>query len=78
MGDMGTMMWGGFGLALLGLALLTVFVGGVAYVLLPSRRNSRSAIPPQDEALEIVRRRYAAGEIDEDDYLQRMSFIDRS
>ncbi|MDF5758680.1 SHOCT domain-containing protein [Spongiactinospora sp. TRM90649] len=31
------------------------------------------AVPPADDPREILKRRYAAGEIDEDEYLRRMS-----
>lgn len=51
------------------LLVLAVIVG--AFLLLrASKVDRRSAA---DEPREILRRRYAAGEIDEDEYLRRMS-----
>ncbi|MGW4421054.1 SHOCT domain-containing protein [Streptosporangium sp. NPDC004631] len=51
------------------LLVLAVIVG--AFLLLRASRADRR--PAADEPREILRRRYAAGEIDEDEYLRRMS-----
>jgi len=72
MGDMGTMMWGA---CALGLGLLAVLVIALAYAVLRSQRGHRTVVPARDVALEIVRRRYAAGDIDDEEYLQRLSLI---
>lgn len=74
---MGTMMWGGFVWGLLVLGLLVVIAGAVISVILEGRRNGSSASPTGDEALEVLRRRFAEGEIDEDEYMRRLSFISR-
>ncbi|GAA4227920.1 putative membrane protein [Streptosporangium album] len=50
-------------------AVVAAVVLGVALVLRASRRPR----PLSDDPREILRRRYAAGEIDEDEYLRRMS-----
>ncbi len=66
MGSMMTWMllWGLVGLALLGLAV----VGIVTMV----RRSDRDADRvPRTESHEILKRRYAAGEIGEDEFLTR-------
>lgn len=68
--EMGGMMawmliWGLLGVALLVLAVVTT-------VWLAKRANSdRQAQPSSDSPEEILRRRYAAGEIDEEEYLSR-------
>ncbi|WP_406312955.1 SHOCT domain-containing protein [Streptosporangium sp. NBC_01639] len=51
------------------IAVVAAVVLGVALVLRASRRPK----PVSDDPREILRRRYAAGEIDEDEYLRRMS-----
>ncbi|WP_326824615.1 SHOCT domain-containing protein [Streptosporangium sp. NBC_01756] len=51
------------------IAAVAAVVLGVALVLRASRRPK----PVSDDPREILRRRYAAGEIDEDEYLRRMS-----
>lgn len=68
--EMGGMMawmgiWGLLGLALLVLAI----VGIVRLVQRPS--NKRDSKPAVESPEEVLRRRYAAGEIEEDEYLQR-------
>ncbi|WP_203863514.1 SHOCT domain-containing protein [Planobispora rosea] len=58
-------------LVLLVIAVLAAVIVGIALVVHTSRR--RTPIPDPDDPREILRRRYAAGEIDEDEYLRRMS-----
>jgi putative membrane protein len=82
MSDMGSMM-GGMGAwmavwLVLGLALTAAVVVGVVVLLQRSNRDAlRSTQRPPDRAVEsareVLRRRYAAGEIDEDEYFRRMS-----
>jgi putative membrane protein len=76
MGSMmgGMALWSVLGMLLL-VALLAVGVAaGVGLVRGgASRKPLPAGVPERDEAKEILRRRYAAGEIDEDDYLRRMS-----
>ena len=64
----GWMMFGGGLLMLLfwGLAL----VGLIALVRWAMSRGDADGTPPGPDALEILRRRYAAGEIDEATYLR--------
>lgn len=59
------LLWGVVGLALIGLAV----VGIVVLV----RRGDRSGdrIPGPESPDEVVKRRYAAGEIEQDEYLSR-------
>lgn len=59
------LLWGLVGLALLGLAV----VGIVTMV----RRSDRDAdrVPQVESPEEVLKRRYAAGEIDEDEFLTR-------
>ncbi|MFJ2033485.1 SHOCT domain-containing protein [Streptosporangium sp. NPDC087985] len=51
------------------MALIAAAVIGVALMV----RGSMARGPLPDDPREILRRRYAAGEIDEDEYLRRMS-----
>ncbi|MBG0832737.1 SHOCT domain-containing protein [Planomonospora sp. ID67723] len=57
-------------LVLFVIAAVAAVVLGVALVVHTSRRRSA---PAPDDPREILKRRYAAGEIDEDEYLRRMS-----
>lgn len=70
MGDMGGMMAMMAVSGLVGLAVLTlVVIGSVWMVRRMSGRTSRVGAPESPD--QLLRRRYAAGEIDEDDYLRR-------
>lgn len=69
MGGMGGMMlwmliWG-----FVGIALLTLIVVGIVWIV--RRSNAANQLPAADSPEEILRRRYAAGELDEDEYLRR-------
>jgi putative membrane protein len=68
--EMGGMMLGMAIWGLLGLALLALAI--VATVWLARRMNATGDPSPARESPEdILRRRYAAGELDEDEYLSR-------
>ena len=71
-GMMGPWMMGGFGNfgALLGLLFLVLVVGGVAWFVVTLARNSGSGapLPGSDTPLEILKRRYAGGEITKEQY----------
>lgn len=75
MPDMGTMTGGAFAWTLLVvvLAVATVVTMVAVVLTLHLRRPAPPVVPLGEEAREILRRRYAAGEIDEDDYLRRLS-----
>jgi putative membrane protein len=51
------------------MAVIAAVIIGVALL----GRGSRAGKPVLEEPREILKRRYAAGEIDEDEYLRRMS-----
>ncbi|MFF3440128.1 SHOCT domain-containing protein [Streptosporangium sp. NPDC002721] len=53
------------------IAVIAVVVLGVTMLVRASRARERAAVA--DNPREILKRRYAAGEIDEDEYLRRMS-----
>ncbi|GGL44452.1 SHOCT domain-containing protein [Planomonospora parontospora] len=59
-----------FAVALLVVAVIAAVVFGLALMVRASRTRRG---PAPDDPREILRRRYAAGEIDEDEYLRRMS-----
>lgn len=74
MGGMGGMMlwmliWG-----LVGLAVLVLTVIGIVW--LARRSGARQQLPDQDSPEGILRRRYAAGELDEDEYLRRRAGLE--
>jgi putative membrane protein len=50
-------------------AVIAAVVIGIALVV----RGSSASKPVLDDPKEVLKRRYAAGEIDEDEYLRRMS-----
>jgi putative membrane protein len=54
------------------IALVAAIVLGVVAIARWSARR-RPPEPEPDDPKEILKRRYAAGEIDEDEYLRRMS-----
>ena len=71
------MMGGGWMIAWMLLWLL--IVGAVlAVAVFGIVRFSPPRNEPRDEALELLRRRYAAGEIDKDEYASRVSDLGRS
>ncbi|MGV9304382.1 SHOCT domain-containing protein [Nonomuraea sp. NPDC003727] len=55
--------------------LLIILV--VLVLMMIRRRPAPPARPPKDSPREILKRRYAAGEIDEDEYLRRMSGLNQ-
>lgn len=63
--------------AVFALAIFVFMVAALLWLgrsLAEGRRRPRATEPrPEEFPLEILRRRYAAGEIDEDEYLRRLS-----
>lgn len=73
---MGAGMMGGMGLwmllwALVGIAVVALAVLGIVWLV--RRTDSSRPVPPtqSESAEDVLRRRYAAGEIDEDEYVRR-------
>ncbi len=62
------LVWG-----LVGIALLVLAVVGLVLLVRHGAGGNDLARPDEDAPLKILRRRYAAGEIDEDDYLRRQA-----
>jgi putative membrane protein len=78
MGGMGSMMAGGYLWAVLVLLLLAVAAtGAVIAVVLTLRHTTQTPSPNHGHAaaMEILRRRYATGEINEDEYQRRSATI---
>lgn len=69
------MLWMGLW-ALVGIAVLAAAVVGVMVLVRRSRRDQLPAPAHTDTAVEELRRRLAAGEIDEDEYLRRRSALE--
>jgi len=75
MGDWGTAGWIGMGLGMLvwtAVAVLTVWLI-VRGLMALERRNDRPA--GADDAESLLRRRFAAGEIDREEYEQRLAAL---
>ena len=83
MGYSGDMMWGGLLWGLSVLLLLAAVAGATAYLVIHTRRTPGSDAGADrtrsrgTAAADILRRRYAAGDIDEDEYSRRRSFIEK-
>jgi len=65
---------GGWMMAAYGLVVLLVLVAAVVVVM--SRRAGRNGSPATPTAKELLAQRYARGEIDDDEYFQRLSLLD--
>lgn len=62
-------IWG-----LVGLAVLVLSVAGIVWLV--RRSGASPQLPDRNSPEEILRRRYAAGELDEDDYLRRRAGLE--
>lgn len=78
------MMWNGYGDSGWGWGnwlamtlMMLIFWGALAAVVIVVIRNTRraSAEPGQRDAVEILRERFARGEIDADEYRQRQAVL---
>ena len=76
-GGYGHMMWGG-GLGMLGgLLMLAFWAGVIALAVLAIRRLSAGGgSVPRRDALDTLRERFAAGEIDEEEYRHRKQVLE--
>ena len=61
----------GWGMAIFGWLFMALVVGLVAWLIASAIRRPDSAGPGSRRALVILDERYAAGEIDRDEYLER-------
>ncbi|MEV4334280.1 SHOCT domain-containing protein [Streptomyces sp. NPDC049597] len=66
-------LWG-----VVGLVLLALFIVGLLFLIRALSGNTASKAPDVETPQDILRRRYAAGEIDEDDYMRRLSGLGHS
>lgn len=67
----------GWGMALVGLLLMTAVIALVVWlVVISTRRPDHSTGPSMSNAIKVLEERYARGEIDRDDYLQRRSDLE--
>jgi putative membrane protein len=67
---------GGWMMASYGLVVLLILVGIVVALVALSRRTGRSGLTATPTATELLAQRYARGEIDDDEYFQRLSVLD--
>jgi putative membrane protein len=68
---------GGWMMAAYGLVVLLVLVAAVVVVVVAmSRRTGGNRSPATPTAKELLAQRYARGEIDDDEYFQRLSLLD--
>ncbi len=71
---MGSWAWG---MALLGLLLILIVVGLIIWLVVYSARSSRPPTNGARGAIELLDERYARGEIDRDEYLERRKDLER-
>ena len=67
---------GGWMMASYGFVVLLILVGIVVALVALSRRTGRSGPAAPPSAKEVLDQRYARGEIDDDEYFQRLSVLD--
>ena len=67
---------GGWMMVSYGFVVLLFLVGIVVALVALSRRTGRSGFPATPTAKELLAQRYARGEIDDDEYFQRLSVLD--
>ncbi len=75
-GDMGNYMMGGSGIMFIGLIL---FVGVLLYFFSRGNQNSSNQTfqPQGDSALDILKRRFANSEINEEEYLAKKDALSK-
>jgi putative membrane protein len=67
---------GGWMMASSGFVVLLILVGIVVALVARSRRTGRSRLTATPTATVLLAQRYARGEIDDDEYFQRLSVLD--
>ena len=67
---------GGWMMVSYGFVVLLFLVGIVVALVSSSRRTGRSGPAATPTAKELLAQRYARGEIDDDEYFQRLSVLD--
>jgi putative membrane protein len=69
---------GGWMMASYGFVVLLILIGIVVALVALSRRTGRGDPAVTPTATELFAQRYARGEIDDDEYFQRLSVLDSS
>jgi putative membrane protein len=69
---------GGWMMASYGFVVLLILIGIVVALVALSRRTGRGGPAVTPTATELLDQRYARGEIDDDEYFQRLSVLDSS
>ena len=69
---------GGWMMASYGFVVLLILIGIVVALVALSRRIGRGGAAVTPTATELLAQRYARGEIDDDEYFQRLSVLDSS
>jgi putative membrane protein len=67
---------GGWMLISYGFVVLLILVGIVVALVALSRRTGRNGPTADTDSKELLAQRYARGEIDDEEYFQRMSVLD--
>ena len=68
---------GGWGMAIFGWLFMALVVGLVVWLIVSTTRRPDSAGRESRRALQILDERYAAGEINRDEYLERKNDLER-
>lgn len=75
-GEWTDVSWWGMGIGMiLWIVLLAVIIGAIVVVM--NRAQSRGDAPRSESADELLRRRFAGGEIDADEYERRLALLRR-
>ena len=70
-GDWGHMGGWGWGMAIFGWLFMTVVIVGVGWAIWSTTRRPEQPLRQTPSALDVLDDRYARGEIDRDEYLER-------
>ncbi|MDT8386529.1 MAG: SHOCT domain-containing protein [Thiogranum sp.] len=73
----GGMVFGGFFMWIFWLLVVILTFAAIWYLATNTSGGRRSSGPPEEDALEILRKRYARGEIGSEEYQQRRQELEK-